>query len=125
MSDNTKIVLSVGQCGFDNSRITSLFSSIGAFVRAADGESDALNFLGTQAPALILINRIFDADGAEGLDFLARLKKDPKTASIPMMLISNYQDAQSRAVELGALPGFGKAELADSGLAARLKAHLG
>ena len=39
------------------------------------------------------------------------LKSDPRTDRIPVMIISNYQDAQDVAVAAGASPGFGKAAL--------------
>jgi hypothetical protein len=40
------------------------------------------------------------------------------------MLVSNYAEWQQRAVELGALPGFGKAELNRPETRAKLEAVL-
>ena len=56
----------------------------------------------------MLVNRILDRTGEEGLDFIRDLKADPALASVPVMLVSNFADAQRQAVELGARPGFGK-----------------
>ncbi len=41
------------------------------------------------------------------------------------MLVSNYADAQKEAVEAGALPGFGKADLGDGQTHERLRNALG
>ena len=35
-------------------------------------------------------------------------KSDAELGSVPMMLVSNYPEAQQQAVASGALPGFGK-----------------
>ena len=44
---------------------------------------------------------------------------------VPVMLVSNYEDAQREAVAKGALPGFGKAALGQPHTLARLRAVLG
>jgi len=43
---------------------------------------------------------------------------------VPVMLVSNFADAQAQAVESGALPGFGKAALNAPETLARLKEQL-
>jgi hypothetical protein len=43
---------------------------------------------------------------------------------VPVMLISNYSDAQREAELAGAVPGFGKAELNDPDLSNRLASSL-
>ena len=45
------------------------------------------------------------------MDVLNSLKSQPATADTPTMVISNFEDAQTAAVEAGAVPGFGKAAL--------------
>ena len=60
---------------------------------------------------LILINRLLDADSSPGMDILNSLKTQPSTAETPVIVVSNYQDAQDAAVEAGAEAGFGKAVL--------------
>jgi len=42
---------------------------------------------------------------------LKALKSNEGTSSIPVMLVSNYDDAQTEAVAAGAEHGFGKANL--------------
>lgn len=114
----SKIVLSAGQCGFDNSAIGALLKRVGAELRAVHSHAETLARAGTDAPALILVNRIFDADGSVGLDLIRTLKTDPALKNIPVMLVSNYPEAQAEAEKLGAIPGFGKSQLhADESIA--------
>lgn len=101
-----KKVLSIGQCSFDNHSISSLFKQIGYTVVTASNKHQAISLIQANDLSLILINRIFDATGESGLDFI---KEELQGKSIiPYMLVSNYPDAQSKAVELGAQEGFGK-----------------
>ena len=60
---------------------------------------------------LVMINRLLDADGTPGKDILTKLKTLPSTAEVPVMIVSNFEDAQQDAVKLGAVPGFGKAAI--------------
>jgi len=69
--------------------------------------------------SLVLVNRIFDGDGSSGVDFIADLKK--QADSPPVMLISDYTDAQQAAIGNGAAPGFGKSSLGSAETIDRLK----
>ena len=60
-------------------------------------------------------------NGASGLEFISQLKEDPALAEIPVMLVSNFPDAQKQALARGALLGFGKASLGDARIVGRLK----
>ncbi len=72
----------------------------------------------------MLVNRVFDADGSSGLDFIKTLKADAALTATPVMLVSNYEDAQAQAVAVGAVPGFGKATLGQPAMLERVKAYL-
>jgi two-component system chemotaxis response regulator CheY len=106
-------ILSVGQCGFDHGQISRTLSrSLDAEVVRSDTHAEALETLRDSGPfALVLVNRIGDADGSRGLDLIRRLKAETDMSSVPVMLVSNYDDAQIAAVEAGALRGFGKNDL--------------
>jgi two-component system chemotaxis response regulator CheY len=105
-------VLSVGQCGFDHGRIARfLRDAFGAQAEAVDDADEALAALRTGPFALVLVNRVFDGDGSPGLDLIRAIKADGALAGVTTMLVSDLADAQARAVALGALPGFGKADL--------------
>jgi CheY-like chemotaxis protein len=117
-------VLSVGQCALDH-------GSIGRHLRKTFGaETDAVatfpQALQTLREAggfdLVLVNRVTDRDGTLGLDLIRAIKADPELASVPVILVSNYPDAQDEAEALGAMPGFGKAELSTSKARERLAA---
>jgi DNA-binding response OmpR family regulator len=118
----TKKVLSLGQCAADNYVLRHfLHSEFQAAVVPVDTFPQAFAELRKSPFAFVLVNRILDANGAEGLDFIAELKEDPVLANTPVMLVSNYQSAQEKALARGALPGFGKAQLDEPGTVERLK----
>jgi two-component system chemotaxis response regulator CheY len=116
-----KRILSVGQCGADHGSLSRTFKShFGAEITRADGAAEALGLMEQQAFDLVLVNRVFDADGASGLDFIRQLMQREPRAIVPVMLVSNYDDAQREAVAAGASPGFGKASLGQPSMLARV-----
>ena len=118
-------VVRVGQCAADHSALARLLRGrFDAEVVAAATAEDALAKLRRGGAALVLVNRVLDAGGESGLDVIRRLKADPSGAGVPVMLVSNYADAQQQAHALGALPGFGKAALGHPDTEARLRAAL-
>jgi CheY-like chemotaxis protein len=117
-----KRVLSVGQCSADDAALSHTLSRhFGAETVGAGTADDALQLLGREAFDLVLVNRIFDWTGESGLAFIQKLKADAAGKTIPVMLVSNYADAQAKAVEAGALQGFGKSELGDETMLDRLR----
>jgi CheY-like chemotaxis protein len=121
-----KRVLSVGQCAADHSRISYTFQqAFAAEVVSVDTTVEALEKLRRETFALVLVNRVFDIDGALGLEFIKQVKGDEALSPTPVMLVSNYLDAQKQAIEAGATPGFGKAELGAVQMVQRVKSVLG
>jgi two-component system chemotaxis response regulator CheY len=119
-------VLSVGQCGFDHGRIARhLGQTFGAQVRAASTFGEALAALRREPYDLLLVNRVNDDDGAPGVELIRSVKAEAGLAGVPVMLVSNYADAQQEAQALGALPGFGKGDLTSPATRERLAAVLG
>ncbi len=123
-------VLDVGQCGFDHSAIADfVHKKTGAIVEQADSAIQAVEILARQSYDLVLINRILDGDGSLGTDLIIQLKAKPNCP--PLMLVSNYPDAQQAAIKAGALEGFGKnalhmartAELIQSALRLKSAGH--
>jgi CheY-like chemotaxis protein len=122
---NAKRVLSVGQCFADHSGISRVLrNSFGAEVVAADTPREALDLLRQETFALVLINRVFDADGSSGVELIRAIKADDELRPVPVMLVSNYEDAQAQAVQAGAAPGFGKAALGQPHMLARVEPYL-
>jgi len=117
-----KHVLSVGQCGADHGALAqTLERHFQVTVLSADTASEALAALQEQSFDLVLVNRILDADGSAGLDVVEQIKTDEGLRKLPVMLVSNHEDAQRQAVEKGALFGFGKAALGQPHMLARLE----
>jgi CheY-like chemotaxis protein len=117
-----KRVLSVGQCWADHSSIARVLgSSFGAEVVAASTQGEALARLRDEKIDLVLVNRVFDADGSSGLDLIRAIKTHEQAPEVPVMLVSNYDDAQAEAVQAGAVKGFGKAALGQPHMLARLE----
>lgn len=108
----SKTVLDVGQCNPDHSSISGLLKQhFGVDVQRAQSHQQALTMANDLQPALVLINRLYDANGDQGMETLKALKADDATTSIPVMIVSNYSDAQDAAVAAGAVHGFGKSSL--------------
>jgi two-component system chemotaxis response regulator CheY len=119
-------VLSVGQCAFDHSRISRyLERSFRARVDGASTFDEAREALRAGPYDLLLVNRVNDEDGASGLELIRSVKAEPDLAAIPVMLVSDYPDAQEKARALGALAGFGKSGLASEATRARIESALG
>lgn len=120
-----KTVLSIGQCRPDQAAITHFLKSrFGAQVLSTDLADESLQVLADQEVNLVLINRKLDADYSDGMDILKAIKSNPKTAEVPVMLVSNFPEWQEKAVNAGATWGFGKAELNSPETAERLSGLL-
>src|SRR5438876_743573 len=119
-------ILSLGQCAADHASIGGLIrDQFGAEVTAGQTYEDARAKLRQGDYALVLVNRVLDYDGQPGLDFIDWLKGDERLRATPVMLVSNYPDAQQEAVARGALPGFGKSALREPETLDRLRSVLG
>lgn len=107
-----KRVLSVGQCGADHGSLTQLLhGQFSAEVVPVATGREAVERLRREAFALVLVNRVFDANGESGLDLIRQVKADPDLEDVQIMLVSNYAETQEEAQSAGAAPGFGKAQL--------------
>jgi two-component system chemotaxis response regulator CheY len=123
---STKRILSIGQCFADHSAIARAFSRyFGAEVEVAASATEARAMLREKAFDLVLVNRILDRDASSGLELIGQLKADEALRDLPVMLVSNYEEAQQEAIAQGALPGFGKASLGEPAMLGQVKAVLG
>lgn len=121
----SKRILDVGQCDIDHWQISQMLTKhFDVEVVRAKTHADAMQEVSNGAFDLILVNRINDADHSEGLEFLQTVKQRPESESVPVMLVSNFDDAQNAAVEAGAIRGFGKSALADSATVEQLRSVL-
>jgi CheY-like chemotaxis protein len=118
---NPAHVLDVGNCGADHDAIRS-FLERGFDVRVSSVmfAHEALAALRCARYDLVLVNRLIFADNSDGMELVRAVRADPELRATPIMLVSNYPDAQAAAVAAGALPGFGKAALGTAETIARL-----
>ena len=109
---STLTVLDVGNCDHDHRMIRSVLTPFKVRVLRAAGEREALEALRSEPVTLVLVNRQLDIDSSKGVDLILKLKADPAATSARFMLISNFDWAQAEAVAVGAVPGFGKDDIA-------------
>ncbi len=124
LEQKRKRVLDVGQCGPDHRAIASLLAALGAEVERAALPGEAMAALEKERFDLVLVNRKIDQDYSEGMELVRMMQANPKTKGIPVMLVSNYPEAQSEAEKAGALPGFGKMSLMQPETKRKLKTVL-
>lgn len=107
----SKRVLDVGQCGPDHMAIRSVVEGLGAEIHRVAKTNEALERLRRESFDLVLVNRKLDSDYTDGTDLIRAMQADTSLRHVPVMLVSNYAEAQAQAVNLGAVPGFGKLAL--------------
>jgi hypothetical protein len=123
VSDQPRIVL-VGHCVPDS---YALKAAIAAALPGATVDFATNDTLATDAAStadLLLINRILEGDfeNESGIDLITKLGT---LGRAKLMLISNYADAQAKAEQAGAQPGFGKRALYSEQSRTRVRAALG
>ena len=112
MNKSAQTVLSVGQCRPDQAAITHFLTShFDVQVLTTDSMQQSIEVLRSQPVDLVLINRKLDADYSDGMEILKYIRSQPEWKVVNVMLVSNFPEWQEKAVALGAVMGFGKAEL--------------
>ena len=119
----TKRVLNIGQCALDHSNISDLLNRhFSVEIDKAATHDEAISLATQNQYDLVLVNRIYDQDGSAGQQTIEQLCQSD--SDCPVMLVSNYADAQQMAQAVGATKGFGKSQLNDSETIAALSAVL-
>ena len=122
----TKRVLDIGNCRPDHRAIAALIeANFDATVSQAHQWEDAAAHLRAEPFDLVLVNRRLDSDYSDGLALIERLKQDPQLSTLPVMMITNLAEHQQKAVQAGAVHGFGKQSLQAPATLEKLKAFLG
>lgn len=119
-----KRVLDVGQCPPDHASIKRLVESMNGEVRKCVHPDEALEILRKNEYDLVLVNRKIDIDYSDGIELIKAMKSDDKLKEIPVMLITNFPDHQKIALDLGAVPGFGKNDIGMPAAAEKLSFYL-
>ena len=121
MSSTPDRVLDVGQCSPDHFTISNLLSDhFDVKVDRAATVGEALAMMHRQNYRLVLVNRLIDEDGSDGMELIRNAAADERLRKMPVMLVSNYDDAQNQAIEAGGLRGFGKSQIGNRETIARL-----
>ena len=106
-------VLVVGHCDLDHPQITSLIEkNFSAKVTRVKLSEKAIEHLEEHDYDLVIINRIGAFDQESGLELIKIIKQDGRF-KVPLMMVTNYKDQMDKAVEIGAVPGYGKDKLHD------------
>lgn len=107
-------LLDVGNCDFDHGLLRALLeANFDVRIDRVMFVSEAVETLVRTRFDLVLVNRRIFADDSDGGALIRLMKADPELSGIPVMLVSNFPEAQERAVADGARRGFGKAALDD------------
>ena len=102
-------VVLVGHCGPDTFMLRAAVERAAPNAQVVDALSDQDITENAGPGSLMLVNRVLDGrfSDSDGIALIASLVD----GGTPAMLISNFEDAQERAEQAGALPGFGKRDL--------------
>ena len=120
-----KNVLIVGHCDLDNPQITSLIEkNFSAKVTRVKLLKKAIGYLEKQDYDLVIINRVGAFDQEGGLELIKEIKKDGRFDA-PLMMVTNYKDQMHKAIESGAVEGYGKDKLHDEKTVELLSKYLG
>ena len=116
-------ILLVGHCGVDGPRLQEELSRAmpGTEVQRINSDADLRNAVGEGAD-LLLVNREPVGFDEAGLDLIRKVRS--RNPDCKVMLVSDHDDAQEKAVGAGAIKGFGKSEMGSPRLAAHVKQAL-
>lgn len=104
-------VLDVGNCDPDHGAMRRMLTAnFDVEIDRVMFVAEAREALRRSSYALVLVNRRIFADDSDGMELVHAMRVDPENKT-PVMLVSNFPEAQDRAVAAGATPGFGKAAL--------------
>lgn len=121
-----KTLLDCGNCGPDfNSIRRMVTANFGASVIQSHGVEDTLEILRTRHIDLVTVNRKLDRDYSDGMEVVKAIKADPQVGSVPVMLITNYEEHQQSALAAGCVRGFGKLAIDEAATREAMEPYLG
>lgn len=121
-----KTLLDCGNCSPDFSSIRQMATAnFGAQVVQSQGIEDTLQILRSQPIDLVTVNRKLDRDYSDGLEVVKAIKADPEIGSVPVMLVTNFEEHQLAAIEAGCVRGFGKLAIGDPATREAVEPYLG
>lgn len=125
MTEKRASVLNVGNCDPDHGMIHRMLTEhFDVDVDRVMFIEQALERMRGRSYDLVLVNRLIFEDGSEGRTLVRRAKADTALSKTPIMLVSNFPEAQAAAVAEGAERGFGKDALFQAETLERLASFL-
>jgi hypothetical protein len=123
VSERIKVLL-VGHCLPDSFGLGRLVRRAAPGAQAKRVNSERTLKKAIDGASLLLVNRELDGRFLQrsGIELIGALREEG--LAIPMMLVSNFPDAQQRAEEAGAAPGFGKNQMNQPQAAERIRAAM-
>ena len=117
-------VLIIEDDGFLRELISKKLSSSGFDITEAINGEDGLKKAEEEKPALILLDLLLPVQ--DGFEVLAKLKGDPKTSSIPVIILSNLGQKEDvdKGMEMGATDYLIKAQFTPEEVIAKVKEAL-
>ena len=117
-------VLIIEDDGFLRELISKKLSSSGFDITEAINGEDGLKKAEEEKPALILLDLLLPVQ--DGFEVLAKLKGDPKTSSIPVIILSNLGQKEDvdKGMEMGATDYLIKAQFTPEEVIAKVKETL-
>lgn len=116
MGNTSSKVLDVGNCDPDHNMIRkTLMKHFDVEIDRVMFVDEAIEKLRERSYDLVMFNRLIFDDGSEGIELLRQAKSESSLTGTPIMMISNFKEAQAKSIAAGGVPGFGKDSiLADS-----------
>ncbi|QDT08658.1 response regulator [Planctomycetes bacterium K23_9] len=122
----SKLVVDCGNCGPDFNSIRQMVkTNFEASTVQTHGAEDTIELLRKRKVDLITVNRKLDRDYTDGMEVIKQIKAISEFDSIPVMLVTNYDEHQESAMELGCVRGFGKLAINDDATKTLLEPYLG
>src|SRR5262245_5870920 len=95
-------LLDVGNCNPDHSMIRQMLTeNFEVTIDRVMFVDEAMEKLNSNRYDLVLFNRLVFDDGSEGIELLRRAKAESNLANTPMMMISNFPEAQAASQAAG------------------------
>ena len=118
-------VLDVGNCDPDHGMIRRMLTQhFDVEIDRVMFVDDALARMRERAYDLVMFNRLIFDDGSEGLELVSRAKTETGIKPAPIMMISNFDEAQSACEAAGGVRGFGKKAVGDKATVEHLSKYL-
>ena len=125
MSDWAGHVLDVGNCDPDHAMIRRMLTeNFDVSVDRVMSVDEAIRCMRQTSHDLVLFNGLIFADSSAGIELLTRARSDAALKTVPIMMISNQDEAQEACVAAGGRRGFGKAAIFEPSTVELLSAYL-